>query len=605
MVNAIKSSLRFMSRRERVIFLVLVLLKALSGLLDLAGIALIGLLSGIAASTVVSDEPFTVSGFTLPIATDQTLMILVVIILVVFAVKAALAIFLGKVISSYIANVESEKSLDIARFIFSGTLGEVQTMSKGEIQYAVTGSTFAAYTGLLTSVSTLVSEGFLLILVAVAFVIVDPMATLFVALYFGAIIILIQIVIGNSLKRAGQNLSTGSMDSAMSVNDVVDSFREISVFHKQEYFLQIFKRGRVKLSQSNAMLFFLGSMPRYIVETFLMLGVVVFVGWQFASGQLASGLVTVGVFVTGGVRIMASLLPLQNAVASIKTQTEQSALAHKLLAEAHDSAKSRVAQADQLIDGAALDVLHSGGLSVDINHVTFTYAGADSAALRDINLHVKPGQHVALVGPSGAGKTTIVDLMLGLISPEQGTVATSGFDPREVVRAVPGLISYVPQSPGIVSGTIAENIALGVAKSEIDDEKLRSCIEAAYLGDFIDSLPEGVNTSVGKQADALSGGQIQRLGLARALYEKPRLIILDEATSALDAASEAFVSQSLSNLGDDVTVIVIAHRLSTVQHSDVVFVVEDGRISASGKFNELRESVPMIAEYVKLMSFDD
>jgi ABC-type multidrug transport system fused ATPase/permease subunit len=163
----------------------------------------------------------------------------------------------------------------------------------------------------------------------------------------------------------------------------------------------------------------------------------------------------------------------------------------------------------------------------------------------------------------------------------------------------------VPQSPGIVTGSIAENVALGTKLEDIDEVRVRQALEAANLTEYVDSLPEGIHSSVGNQSDALSGGQIQRLGLARALYGKPRLVVLDEATSALDASSEAFISSSLKNLGEDVTVIIIAHRLSTVQHSDVVYVVEDGGITASGSFMHLRKTVPMVAEYVKLMSFEE
>jgi ATP-binding cassette subfamily C protein len=219
-------------------------------------------------------------------------------------------------------------------------------------------------------------------------------------------------------------------------------------------------------------------------------------------------------------------------------------------------------------------------------------------------MSITSGQHVAIIGPSGAGKTTLVDLMLGLIEPTSGRVTINGIDPRVLTDARPGLVSYVPQNPGLVSGTIAENIALGLDPDQIDYDKVQSAVRAAFLDEFIASLPDGIHTSVGKQGDALSGGQVQRLGLARALYEQPRLIILDEATSALDATSEAFVAQSLRNLGKNVTVVVIAHRLSTVQHSDVVYVVEDGSITASGTFSTLRKTVPMVAEYVKLMSFD-
>ena len=215
------------------------------------------------------------------------------------------------------------------------------------------------------------------------------------------------------------------------------------------------------------------------------------------------------------------------------------------------------------------------------------------------------GAFTAIIGPSGAGKTTLVDLLLGLVFPDDGAVSIGPASPLDVRFVAPGLISYVPQKPGLVSGTIAENIAIGLEKDEIDEQRLRRVIEAAHLGEFVDPLPDGAWTSVGKQANSLSGGQIQRIGLARALYTEPRLLIMDEATSALDAGSEAYISESLKELYGHVTVVVIAHRLSTVQHADTVYVMEDGRLTASGDFQTLMRTVPMVAQYVKLMAIDE
>jgi ATP-binding cassette, subfamily B, bacterial PglK len=190
------------------------------------------------------------------------------------------------------------------------------------------------------------------------------------------------------------------------------------------------------------------------------------------------------------------------------------------------------------------------------------------------------------------------------VEPTAGAVRIDGRSPGEVRAAEPGAISYVPQKPGMVSGSIAENIALGIPTAEIDRERLAAAIDDAYLTEFVASLPDGADTSVGAQVDSLSGGQIQRIGLARALYTRPSLLVLDEATSGLDASSEAYISETLKKLHRRVTVIVIAHRLSTVQHADVVHFVLDGRVAASGDFRTLRRTQPMVAEYVKLMSFD-
>lgn len=599
MLSAVRKSLGFLTRRERITYYALVTIRALAGLLDVFGIVLIGVLVAVAAGQS-STAAVKILGFTLPALTDQQLVMLVLFVLLVFALKAFIAIGLSKVLTTFIARLESQNATKIARLVLNGSLSDIQQFSKAEVQWAVTGSTTFAFTGLLNSVATFATEGLLLLFVGATFIAVNPLAALVITVYFGGIIVIIQFVIGKSLTKAGLDSAEGVVGTTSVVNDTLDTFREISVLNKQQFFIDRFVRARSRLAQSSGVMAFLGGMPRYVVETALILGVVIFVGGLFLSGQLASGLVTIGVFLTGGVRIMASLLPLQNAVAQVTNQVEQAKLAQRLL----DDAAGNEERALWVISPAAT-ISSKGGFDVAVEGVDFSYPGNSEATLKNISLTIRAGQHVAFIGPSGAGKTTIVDLLLGLVAPNSGSVTIGGSEPALLRKSRPGLISYVPQKPGLVSGTIADNIALGVEPGDIDLERVHDALDAAHLGDFIATLPDGVHTSVGKQADALSGGQIQRLGLARALYTRPRLLILDEATSALDAGAEAFVSAGLAKLGNDVTVIVIAHRLSTVQHSDVVYVVEDGRITASGKFSTLRKTVPMVAEYVKLMSFDE
>lgn len=603
MIKAIRVSFSFLSRKERFAYVFLVGLRALSGLLDVVGIALIGLLAGLAASNLDPAKPLVVLGITLPAVTQETLLLLVIGVLGIFALKAVVAVSLGKFLSVFLARIESEKAEVIATYLFNGSLSGIQSLNKGEIVWGLMGSVSFAFSGLLSSLSTFVSEGLLLILVATTFCIVDPVAALFVFIYFGLIIVTIQLVIGHALKRAGLDSAEGNMESLVVVDDVLGAFREISIFNKQEFFVDKFVQARMKLAMSSGLITFLGGMPRYVVETALMLGVVLFVGFQFLTGQLATGLVTVGVFLTGGVRIMASLLPLQNAVAAVKNQVEQSRVAQNLLtaAKREDPVSSTPSEIQTRLNTS---VEPDGPLGVRIEGVSFTYPGATSEALSEINLGIAGGQHVAFIGPSGAGKTTIVDMILGLLKPSEGmiTVGDGSLKIDDLLKA--GLVSYVPQNPGIVSGSIAANVALGVSPEMWDEERIVEALRAAHLEEFIDTLSAGIHSSVGNQSDALSGGQIQRLGLARALYLRPRLIVLDEATSALDASSEAFIADSLKSLGKNVTVIVIAHRLSTVQHSDTVFVVDGGKIAASGSFAHLRKTVPMVAEYVKLMSFD-
>ena len=605
MFASVRISLSFMTRRERFTYFALVALRALAGFLDVFGIVLIGVLTGIAATQLgdPQGEPVKLLGFALPQLDEQGLVLLVVFVLVVFAVKAAIAISLTRALTAFIAKVEARNATKIANYLLRGSLSDVQKFSKAEVQWAVTGSTVYAFTGLLNAVATLITETALLIFVGATFIFINPIAAIVVTGYFGLVILMIQWVIGGSLKKAGKDSTEGTIESTGAINDTLDTFREISVLSKQDLFLKRFAISRSRVADSGGMMAFLGGMPRYVVETSLILGVVLFVGWLFLTGQLATGLVTIGVFLTGGVRIMASLLPLQNATAQMKNHVEQAKLAQGLLTRARIAEEEERNQ--RALPSPVIQFNADGALPVDVQNVAFTHPGNDETTLHDVSLSIPAGSHAALIGPSGAGKTTIVDLLLGLVKPDSGAVTIGGVEPALLRLTNPGLISYVPQKPGIVTGTIAENIALGVDPADIDHERIAEVIEDALLSEFIATLPDGVETSVGKQADALSGGQIQRLGLARALYTRPRLLILDEATSALDASSEAVVSASLSKLGKGVTVLVIAHRLSTVQHSDAVHVVEAGSITASGKFSALRKSVPMVAEYVKLMSFDD
>jgi ATP-binding cassette subfamily C protein len=247
----------------------------------------------------------------------------------------------------------------------------------------------------------------------------------------------------------------------------------------------------------------------------------------------------------------------------------------------------------------------SRAFNVVVRNVDYAHRGKTTPTISNLSFEIAAGSTTAIVGPSGAGKTTLVDIMLGLYEPQSGSVTIDGLSTSELRRKFPGMIAYVPQRPGLVSGSIAENVALGFDTHEIDEHRVWDALKKAELDLVVKDLPNGIHSSLGAHSDGLSGGQIQRLGLARALYTNPRLIVLDEATSALDATTEASITESIRSLGSETTVVVIAHRLSTIQHSDVVHVMDGGKIIASGTFSEVRKQVPMVEEYVKLMSFDD
>jgi ABC-type multidrug transport system fused ATPase/permease subunit len=251
----------------------------------------------------------------------------------------------------------------------------------------------------------------------------------------------------------------------------------------------------------------------------------------------------------------------------------------------------------------SIDFIHEGfNPSIQLRNVTLSYPGKDHKAVNNVSLTIKPGDIVALVGPSGAGKTSIIDLMLGIIEPDEGSVLINGLKPLDAISTWPGAIGYMPQDVMIANGTIRENVMLGYTPDKKHEEKVLSALKVAQLMDFVNELPDGLEQQMGDRGTRISGGQRQRLGIARAVFNTPRLLVLDEATSALDGITESQISDAIQKLGDEVTVVMIAHRLSTVLAANKVIYMNKGEVIAQGTFAEVRKSVPDFDRQAELMS---
>ena len=584
--------------------------RVFANLLDLVGIASIGLLVMALASGRVD---FPIGNF-YRIRIDETPFELIIGLVALaagsFLLKALVSLALNLITIRVLMTVEITSSKRIMKYFITAPLSEVRQYSRGDIQYAANMSTNSMYFGLIGAVSNLVTEISLMLMIIAGFFLVNSTAALVVSAYILVLLIIVQWILGNRLKKIGQDVATGSVQATGVLFDAVEAFREISVLGKQQFFLKKFTAAKWLVGKTRSTETVLRTVPRIVIEQGLMLGVLGFVGWQLLQNDTATGLASVGVFVAGAVRIIGAIMPVNASWSSLKTNQVKAEKAQTVLLKDRD--RRATATADEAFHQGVRDMESrpktadgDKGMAVEVQHAVFSYPDSDLPVVNEVSLRAEPGGFVALVGPSGAGKTTLADLILGLHAPDDGSVTIDGVDPRVVRAVTPGVVSYVPQKPGMVQGSIAANVALGVAEDEIDEDRVRESLQAADMWGLVSSLPGGMHASLGEQANALSGGQLQRLGMARALYSRPRLLVLDEATSALDAGSEAEVSANINALGDSVTVIVIAHRLSTIQHADRVYVMENGRVIGEGTFREVRRSVPMIEEYVKLMSFDD
>jgi ATP-binding cassette, subfamily B, bacterial PglK len=607
LLRVIETSWSLLTRREKQFFLLRFFFRAVLNVVDIVAIGLMGVLGAVTA-TGLSGTTLQLFGYTLPSPTAANITLLVGTVAGLFVIKGGIAILFDRWNAVFLAEIEIKNSVKLSRYLFGGSLHRLRRHSRAEIQFLAGPGISAAFSGVLGSATALALEGSLFVSVFLMFLVVDWVAATTILMYFAVLVFLIQLTTAKRYLSAGRNIQKASVDAGGSILEMVDGFREIAVLSKQDFFLTRYAEARKLDAKTGVTLQILKSLPRYIAETGLIVGAFGFVVWQLSRGSLGEGLFALGIFLAGSFRMMGAILPLQQIWNDLRLKQKWVQTVHEILIQLRDEPElldSRLYRSRSVSQESTPSEKPTSGLAISLDGVTFTHSGKEAPTIKSVSLEVLSGSYAAIVGPSGAGKTTLVDLMLGLYEPDSGRILLNDLSPLELRQRIPGLISYVPQKPGLVSGTLANNVALGLRDESIDEELVWSALRKAQLGQLVESLPQGIYSSLGSHSDALSGGQIQRLGLARALYTEPRLIILDEATSALDAATEASIAEAIQNLGSETTVVVIAHRLSTIQHADVVHVVDDGQVLASGKFKDVRKRVPMIEEYVKLMSFDD
>jgi ATP-binding cassette, subfamily B, bacterial PglK len=607
MLKAIKASLAFMTPRERSKWYFLTALRALLSLLDLVGILAIGFVVTSTAIFLTSgSDPNRViefAGLQVPAVNAQTLPWVSATVLVLFLAKALFSVLLTKRAAFFVARIEARSARTIAEIAFGGDLGDARKRSREEMMYAIQGGSPAAFNVLLNAVNSFVTEAVLFVLICLGFLFIDPWATLAAVLYFGVIGFVMQYFVGSLMTRAGQIAAEGAVSANTAISDLMSVFRELLVIGKRDKYIDGIYRARVAAADSAANQYYLGGMPRYIIEAALLVGVALFVLAQALAGDIVKSAATIGVFLSGGFRLTAALLPLQHALLTVNSVLPSARTAHEILAlaEHHESSPGQKTGSTAKNTEASNEATPSSPIGVEMIEVSFTYPDSDQPAIRNASFEIQPGTQVALMGPSGAGKSTIADLLCAVLTPTSGRIIRTDSIHGPEDKQKPGRVSYVPQRPGLVSGTILDNVALGENDNEVSRELALEALQLANLADLISELPAGLDTPLGKLQDGLSGGQIQRLGLARALYSQPGLLVMDEATSALDAESEAEIQKALDSMRGKVTVVLIAHRLNTIQHADQVILVEDGLVSDSGTFKDLIARNPSVERVVDLM----
>jgi ATP-binding cassette, subfamily B, bacterial PglK len=574
----------------------------MASLLDVVALLLIGFLSksGLDYIQGINEKlafPILDSNFNLfaELEFEQKFAVLGITAISLLALRTFISIWGNKKILFYLGNQSGYASSVILRRLFESKPSYVLNKNSQEVLYNVTNGIDTLVLSYLGSLVLVISETILLLMVIVSLLIIQPITGLCALIIFGSA----SYFIHNSSSRNIKKKSEESADLAISINQqLLDSlrvYRELLLRGKISQAAKQIQTLRNEFLTLRAEIMFLPIYSKFLFEFVLILGSAIVATVQLLFSDANTAIASVVVFLSASSRILPSVVRIQGCLLSMK----QSEGAGKLTIQQVEEMNRNFNVAEK--PSSAQIIENRDASFIEIKEVSFAYPESNLFQLSDINIQISKGQFVAIVGESGAGKSTLADIILGIQEPTRGEVYIRGSSPKEFISKFPGQLAYVPQDISIIEGDVSKNLTLIQEEISFDTDAKNSLTKAALWEDIAE-LPKGINTFVGERGMKLSGGQRQRIGIARALFTRPQLIIFDEATSSLDPLTEKVVTDAIYDREAGLTLIVIAHRLSTVKNADLVLYLEKGKLIASGSFDDVRNRAPRFDEQAKLVN---
>jgi ABC-type multidrug transport system fused ATPase/permease subunit len=599
--STLARAISILPRRDRKRIVAVAILQVCLGFLDLAGVAVIGVIGALAINGVAATEPGNRVGALLEFLhldsfnlQTQTF-ILGISAAILLIGKTVISIIFTRRMLYFLSRRAAVLSANLVSRLLSQSLLTVQSKSLQQMMYSVTGGVSVVTVSVLGTAITMVSDLSLLMVMGIGLLVVDPIVAISTFLAFTLVAIALYRLMHVKAERLGNKQAELSISSSEKIYEVIVAFREMVVRNRRNYYARTIGKQRHLLSDTTAELAFMPNIAKYVIEITVILGALVMCAIQFATSNAAHAVAVLSIFLAATTRIAPAVLRIQNGAISLRGSIGAARPTLELIEQLGSVEET------QNTDDVLRDSHEGFESSIQITDLSFTYPEKDLPAISNLNLRINPGTIVAIVGPSGAGKTTLVDLLLGVLPIQEGSIKISGFNPQETIQRWPGAIAYVPQDVSVGNGTIRESISMGYPVEAASDKRVYEAIDIAQLRDFVNALDLGVDTSTGDRGTKMSGGQRQRIGIARAMFTKPKLLVLDEATSSLDGATEANLSDAIQSMRGEVTILMIAHRLSTVRNSDLVIYLSEGRLVASGTFEEVRLAVPDFDHQATLM----
>jgi len=573
------------------------MIQVLLGLLDILAIAIIGLLTSISISGIQSQNTQSRILDYLPLIDfnalpfQSTVAILGACAALLMISKTILSMYLNRKILYFLSSRGAFISSKLITNILGLDLISLQNNSSQKIIYSVTSGVSSITLGVVGAAASLASDTSLLVLMGLSLFIYDPVMAIITLLIFGSIGFFLYKIMNVRIGLLGQQASSLTILSYKQITEALSSYREAFVRNRRSYYANSISAVRYDLADVSSKISFMPSVGKYVLELTLVVGALSVSAVQFIRLDAIAAISSMAVFMAASTRIAPAVLRVQQGLLTIKVSIGSAKPTLDMLDELKQSSVLAITSDE-------IDLNHSGFIpKIEVTDLCFSYG--DFPTIDNLSFTINSGETVAIVGDSGAGKSTLMDLLIGALSPSSGRIKISGDKPTNVINRYQGAIAYVPQGMVFIDGTIAENIRLGFPKDVIPDEIVINSLRQSELLDFVMGLPEGLNTTIGENGFRLSGGQRQRLGIARALATQPKLIFMDEATSALDTDTEYRLSNTLTGLDESVTLVLIAHRVSTIQHVNKVLYLDEGRMLA---FDSLDNVKNKISKFNQIMS---
>ena len=518
--------------------------------------------------------------------------ILAMMVMGSFIAKAVFVVLFRWWASGYVLGQEARTAAELLeRYMYAPYWLHLER-NTAEFLRTLGDSTSQAYSGFVMASINFGSEAVVAIVIVSVLITVQPLAALAVAVYFVIAGFLYMKLIAKRSTEAGQILSEQSMRSIKTANQALGSVKEVKIRNRHTYFVDQYSQARLEMARAKRIASFLSELPKYVLEVIFITGVGLLSLTVVTRSTSQDVLGLLALFVAAGFRLLPSLVRMMSSYTSTRTGRVGFNL---VVADISSFPEVRV-DGELAFNPRSLPLDHT----LEVEGICFSYTESLPPVLSDVSFSVAAGESIGVVGASGAGKSTLVDLLLGLHLPDSGRITADGV---EISTNLPGWqskIGLVPQDVYILDDSLMSNIAFGIPDEDVDQDLLQHVVEQAQLTQFVDSLPEGITSRVGERGMRISGGQRQRIGVARSLYSQPSLLILDEATSALDNETEMRISETIQALHGSLTMIVVAHRLSTIRHCDRILFLDKGVVRAIGPFDELVRTDPAFASLANL-----